>query len=92
MLPETAYPIEGQRHLHYVQVEIADADGRLVSYADNLVHFSCTGAGKLIAVGNANPITEESFTADFRKAYQGRVLAILERTGEGDIVLTARCV
>lgn len=90
LLPETAYPIEGQRHLHYVQVEIADADGRLVSYADNLVHFSCTGAGKLIAVGNANPITEESFTADFRKAYQGRVLAILERTGEGDIVLTAR--
>lgn len=66
-----------------------DADNIRVPYAENDIRFYCNGAAEIIAVGNGNPITEESFTADHRKAYEGRALVILKRTGEGEITLTA---
>ena len=77
------------KELIYVRVEIADQNGDRVPYADNDIKFSCSGAAKIIAVGNGNPVTEESFTADHRKAHEGRALVILKRTGEGSVALTA---
>ena len=77
------------KELIYVRVEIADQNGDRVPYADNDIKFACSGAAKIIAVGNGNPVTEESFTADHRKAHEGRALVILKRTGEGSVALTA---
>ncbi len=77
------------KELIYVRVEVNDADNIRVPYAENDIRFYCNGAAEIIAVGNGNPITEESFTADHRKAYEGRALVILKRTGEGEITLTA---
>ena len=73
----------------YVRVEVADQNGDRVPYAENDIKFFCEGDAEIIAVGNGNPITEESFTADHRKAYEGRALVILKRTGNGAISLTA---
>lgn len=77
------------KELIYVRVEAVDQNGERVPYAENEIQFSCTGSAEIIAVGNGNPITEESFTADHRKAYEGRALVILRRKGEGSVALTA---
>ncbi|SHK67940.1 beta-galactosidase [Reichenbachiella agariperforans] len=65
------------RDLAYVTVRIEDKDGNLCPNADNLVNFSVSGAGELIAVGNGNAATTEPFQADYRKAFSGMALAIL---------------
>ncbi|HZI33314.1 MAG TPA: DUF4982 domain-containing protein, partial [Candidatus Binatia bacterium] len=45
--------------LSIVTVFIADAKGRVVPTADNFVHFAISGPGKIIGVGNGNPISHE---------------------------------
>jgi beta-galactosidase len=45
--------------LSIVTVAITDAHGRIVPTADNLVHFSISGPGKIIGVGNGDPSSHE---------------------------------
>ncbi|MFI3248028.1 MAG: glycoside hydrolase family 2 TIM barrel-domain containing protein [Rikenellaceae bacterium] len=80
------------KDLSYVTVSIVDKDGNLCPEADNMVNFSVEGAGKLLAVGNGNAATEESFQAPYRKAFSGKCMAILNSNKGGDsgeITLTA---
>jgi beta-galactosidase len=42
-----------------VTVAVTDAQGRVVPVADNLIHFEVEGAGKIIGVGNGNPICHQ---------------------------------
>jgi beta-galactosidase len=76
--------------LAYVTVEVLDGDGRVVKWADPEVTFEVTGAGELIAVGTANPLSEELYVGDKRKAWNGRVMAVVRSSGQaGEIVLKA---
>ena len=75
--------------LSYVTVEIADIDGKIVTNAANTVMFAVEGAGKLIAVGSANPKTEEMYSGNTHSAYDGRLMAVLKSAGQGEIKLTA---
>ncbi len=79
------------KDLSYVTVSIVDKDGNLCPEADNLVSFKVEGAGKLLAVGNGNAATTESFQAPFRKAFSGKCMAILNsnKSSNGTITLTA---
>jgi beta-galactosidase len=43
-----------------VAVRIADAQGRMVPTADNLVTFEITGPGRIIGVGNGDPSSHEN--------------------------------
>jgi beta-galactosidase len=63
--------------LSFVTVRIEDKDGNLCPAADNLVHFSVTGAGAIRAVDNGNAATVEPFQASERKAFSGMALAIV---------------
>lgn len=77
--------------LAYVTVEIVDQDGRVVAYAEPEVSVEVTGAGELVALGSANPVSEESYVGQQRNAWQGRLLAVIRSNGQaGEIVLTAR--
>ncbi len=40
-------------------VSVADAQGRIVPVANNLVHFELSGPGKIIGVGNGDPACHE---------------------------------
>ena len=42
-----------------VTVSVTDSEGRMVPTADNLVHFTVTGPGKIIGVGNGDPSCHE---------------------------------
>ncbi|WP_303317232.1 beta-galactosidase GalB [Flavivirga abyssicola] len=77
--------------LAYVTVRIEDKNGNLCPMADNLVNFSVSGAGKLIAVDNGNQTSVESFQANHRKAFSGMCLAIIKSSKKaGQITLTAK--
>jgi beta-galactosidase len=75
--------------LSYVTVELVDANGIRNPKAENLVKFKADG-GTIIGVGNANPVSLESYQLPQRKAWQGRCLVIVRSTEKaGIITLTA---
>ncbi|PWT89885.1 MAG: glycoside hydrolase family 2 [Blastocatellia bacterium] len=76
--------------LSYVTVQLIDESGVRNPMADNLVNFSLTGPGEIIAVANGNPMSTESYQQSHRKAWQGRLLVVVRSTKEpGKITLTA---
>ena len=86
-----AVPADGESVV-FVQVDAVDAHGVRDPLAKNLIHFSLTGPGDIVAVGNGNPRATDSF-ADVSKhpLYFGKAVAVVRRhTGKkGKIVLTA---
>jgi beta-galactosidase len=76
--------------LAYVTVEAVDRDGAVVRCAEQEVTLEVSGAGDLLAVGAANPVSEELYVGSQRKAYQGRLMAVVRSTGQaGEIRLRA---
>jgi beta-galactosidase len=82
----------GRNDLSYVMVEILDAEGNLVTYADDiLVSFEISGNGEIAGVGSGSPLDMSSFQQPRKRTWQGRCLVIVRPKGEaGTIVLTAR--
>lgn len=86
---KTVLSASGQ-DLSYITVELVDANGNVSPVADNLVTFSISGEGSLIAVANSSPMSTESFQKDYRKAWRGTCLAILKSDKKsGKILLKA---
>jgi beta-galactosidase len=77
--------------ISFITVSIKDENGNLVPDADNLIHFSVEGNGKIIGVDNGSQISAEPFKANYRKAFNGLCLVMLQATepGKGKIILTA---
>jgi beta-galactosidase len=76
--------------LCYITVELTDANGIRDPKAGNLVKFEIEGPGTIIGVGNANPVSLESYTIPQRKAWQGRCLVVVKAGKEpGKVVLKA---
>ena len=68
--------------LCYITVEVLDAEDRLRPTADNTIYFSINGPGKILAVGSSNPLSEESYIGNHRKAFRGRALVVVKSTSE----------
>lgn len=64
--------------LSYITVSLVDSKGLTNPQAENLVSFSITGDAKIVGVGNANPMSLESFSLSQRKAWKGRCLVIIK--------------
>ncbi|MEP2775875.1 MAG: glycoside hydrolase family 2 TIM barrel-domain containing protein [Luteolibacter sp.] len=77
--------------LSFITVQISDAQGNLVPRTHNEVEFTLEGPGKIIAVGNGNPVSHESFQANKRKAFNGLCLVVVrsEKGEAGTIRLSA---
>jgi beta-galactosidase len=77
--------------LAYVTVEIQDAEGRRVPFAEVQVTLEVSGAGDLLAIGTANPISEELYVGSQRNSWQGRLMAVVRASGQpGPITLKAQ--
>ena len=76
--------------LSFATVKVLDSEGNLVPHADNLVKFEITGNAAIVGVDNGSPISHEPFKANYRKAFNGLCLAVLQ-SGEksGKVTLTA---
>jgi len=78
------------KDLSFVTVRIIDQEGNVVPNAANLVQFSIEGAGTIAGVDNGFQGSLEPFKANYRKAFHGLCLAIIQsREKAGTIKLTA---
>jgi beta-galactosidase len=78
--------------LSYVTVELLDKKGnRVYDWREDLpIHFDIQGEGILAGVGNADPISTESFQKPQRSTFRGRCVAVLKSSREsGEICLKA---
>jgi beta-galactosidase len=76
--------------LCYIMVELADKNGLKNPKAENLIKFDIEGPGKIVGVGNANPVSTESYLNNERKAWHGQCLVIVKSEHKkGNIVLKA---
>nr|WP_121271923.1 beta-galactosidase GalB [Pedobacter schmidteae] len=83
----------GGKDLSFVTVRILDDKGNIVPDADNLVQFKLEGTGIIAGVDNGFQASLEPFKANYRKAYQGLCLAIVQAgQKEGRLSLTATSV
>jgi beta-galactosidase len=76
--------------LSYITVELVDDQGVRNPLTEDLVKFSVAGSGSIAGVGNANPVSTESYQQPQRKAWQGRCLLIIKSSKQaGPITVTA---
>ncbi|MGH9830050.1 MAG: DUF4982 domain-containing protein, partial [Blastocatellia bacterium] len=90
LIPDRKVIIADGRDLSFVTVKVVDKDGTLVPHADNLIKFHISGEGSIAAVDNGSETSHEPFKADYRKAFNGMCLAIIQsKERAGKITLTA---
>ena len=76
--------------LCYITVELTDANGVRDPRAENTIRFEASGPAKIIATGNANPVSTESYQSHERKGWHGRCLVIVKSEGgKGRITVKA---
>ena len=86
---KTTLKADGQ-DLCYITVDLVDSKGHRNPRAENLVKFEIEGAGTIVGVGNANPVSPESYQLPKRKAWQGRCLVIIKSSAKpGNITIEA---
>ena len=79
----------GGKDLSFVTVEVLDKDGNLCPRADQLLFFKVNGAGTLKALCNGDPTDQTSFASNYMRAFNGKMVAIVESTEEiGEISLS----
>lgn len=79
----------GGEDLSYVTVEVVDAQGTRDPRAVNGMHFRTEGAGSIAGVGNADPVSTESYQLPVRQCWEGRCMVIL-RSGRQKGLLTLK--
>ncbi|QHV99978.1 beta-galactosidase GalB [Spirosoma endbachense] len=78
------------KDLSFVTVNVLDEQGNLVPDANHLITFGLKGSGTLAGVDNGYQASLEPFKANYRKAYNGKCLAIIQTTDNtGTISLKA---
>jgi len=76
--------------LSYITVELVDKKGIRNPEAENLIHFEIEGPGTIAGVGNADPVSVESYQLPQPKAWQGRCIVVVKSAKHlGNIVLKA---
>jgi beta-galactosidase len=74
-----------------VEVDVIDAQGRVVPDAAQEVTFSIEGAGVIGGVGNGDPSDHDPDKANHRKAFNGHCMALVQSNGKtGSIRLVAK--
>lgn len=73
------------------EITVCDKAGRVVTDANGSIAVKVEGAGKLIGLDNGELDFAGPYKTDSRRAYHGRLLVTVERTGQstGEISLTA---
>jgi len=78
------------KDLSFITVKILDKDGNVVPDADNLVNFKLNGNAFIASVDNGDPVNHDSFKVNYRKAFHGLALAIVQaKEVPGNISFTA---
>lgn len=78
--------------LSFVTVKVCDKSGLMVPRTHNSIQYSIEGPGEIIAVGNGDATSHESFQATNRKVFNGMALVVIRsKKGEtGNVKLIAK--
>ena len=77
--------------LAYFWLTAIDANGLYVPDATMDVKVSVNGPGRLLALDDGDQYTDQLFNVDTKKMKEGYLLAIVRRTGPGEITLSTEC-
>ena len=80
------------KDLSFITVKILDAAGNMVPDAENLINFKVDGEAIIAGVDNGDPVSHDSFKVNYRKAFHGLALAIVqakEKAGRVSFVASA---
>ncbi len=78
------------KDLSFITIEVLDEQGNIVPGASNKINFEITGPGFIAGVDNGGPTSHAPFKADYRNAFNGMALAIIQSENEaGTITLKA---
>lgn len=74
----------------YVTATVVDDQGVPCPQADKIITFRVSGAGKLVATGNADLANQEIFSSPVRHSYHGKCIAIVRAdAASGKIAIKA---
>ncbi len=82
--------LSARGEIAYLTVEAVDGEGNRAAQASSSVTVTVTG-GRLLALGAADPVSEESYTGPSRHLYQGRLTAVVQTEEPGHTRVTAQC-
>ena len=74
------------RDVAHIKVEVVDEDGNVVPRANNKLNFEIEGEGNIIGIGNGDPQDHTSHQANYRKAFNGMALAIVQSTRTAGVI------
>jgi beta-galactosidase len=79
------------KDLSFITVRVLDRNGLTVPRANNLIKFSFTGPGEIVATDNGDPTNFVPFPSHEREAFNGLALVIIRSKIEqpGTITVTA---
>jgi beta-galactosidase len=78
------------KDLSFITAKVLDKDGNVVPDAENLIQFKVDGDAFIASVDNGNPVSHEPFKANYRNAFHGLALAILQaKQKAGKVIFTA---
>ncbi|MEO6716109.1 MAG: glycoside hydrolase family 2 TIM barrel-domain containing protein [Novosphingobium sp.] len=90
LMPERRLAGSDRQALHFIDLQVLDAAGRLRQDDKVSVRLQVDGPADLIGFGSANPFAVGSFQASQAQTFHGRALAILRARGtKGPVRLTA---
>jgi len=75
--------------LIFVEITIEDDTGIVYHCCNPEISLTVKGSGVLLGMGSGNPVTDERYDDATHTTDHGRLLAIVRRTGSGDICVTA---
>ena len=79
------------KDLSFITVKVVDSEGTTVPLADNLINFEVEGPGFIAGVDNGSQISHEPFKANYRKAFHGLCLAVIQsQNTPGQITVKAK--
>jgi len=87
---ETQTLSPGFDHVAEVRAEITDAGGVEIPRANDLISFTVSGPGEIVAVDNSDNSSHEPFQATKRRAYEGECVAYMRANAtSGEINVSA---
>lgn len=72
--------------LFHIEVEITDGQGITVPWANHLIHFELQGEGRIIGVDNGDLNSSEPYQGNWRKAFRGRCLVVIQSTRKAGMI------
>jgi beta-galactosidase len=81
----------GDADLAFITAKVLDKDGNLVPFANNKITFKVVGDAFIAGVDNGDPTSHEPFKANYRYAFNGLALAVIQAGAKsGPVVVSAK--